>query len=80
MKSYANVQNYFVNYQHLLLLLLLLYNVKDSRRGLETVVFVNFMHHKLSSTSPRAWRRGVCSQRGGGVFQVLTAECCGIWV
>lgn len=60
MKSYANVQNYFVNYQHLLLLLLLLlYNVKDSRRGLETVVFVIFMHHKLSSTSPRAWRRGV---------------------
>ena len=38
MKSYANVQNYFVNYQHLLL-----YNVKDSRRGLETAVFVNFM-------------------------------------
>ena len=27
MKSYANVQNYFVNYQHLLLL----YNVKDTR-------------------------------------------------
>lgn len=59
MKSYANVQNYFVNYQHLLLL----YNVKDSRRGVETVVFVIFMHHKLSSTSPRAWREGECVRR-----------------
>ena len=74
MKSYANVQNYFVNYQHLLL-----YNVKDSRRGVETVVFVIFMHHKLSSTSPRAWRRAASdeSPRAGrrGVFRREVEAC-----